>query len=719
MNDLRRGIGILSLILVFLPGLVLAQSDVEYQAYNTFCLNNFGAENEALIYEAQGSTLEYVPAADWVHESENSAAVGFQTNLPAITRVEYGTTTSYGSLTEPTDRYYFNHLHYVRDLAPNTTYHYRLVATDERGNVERTSDRTFQTGDIAGAIHIPGDIAGPPYILNQSGATYVLTEDVVAQQRAFTLRATNIILDLNGHTVTYDEGTPALSGASWSAYLQSEESTFGIIGQYGVSGKILNGTVRQGQTNSQGTIGFGFNPLLVEPNGDRNFEVAGMTLEYGGHSVGGMILRGGDNYAHHNVVLDRGTGIDNRHQGLPAICSNRDGGDIRYNLVKRTRHQGIVIPGSCYANEVYVDSWATNSYGIMPLPNTVIEGNFVMGTGYHNVGIGWGVNEDSDFLTIRDNLVFLQGDVPTSRSDEYDSHASVNGMRLTQYGGETYNYRGYLYEDNYIIVKGQNGTQTMRGVQFFSDPHIEGLVFQNNVIKTELKDSATTNPAPCVVTQGLHSQTGNMLPVFYRNNRFISNSMMIRFGDSYGHGDNHYFRSCTLERFGSRSDYVTFEAGYWYTNSSGHHLTDTTVLGGADLEDLKVSGNPGGQRDYSVGYSVYITARDVDGGVIPDLAIEIEDDHGIAHRVVTDDEGLACLDILQFTMNAPPNTSTATKILRADHMVKTEGFQDITVGGDFYSNRDNYDSPVDLVFSPLDLDSMPGPPTGGTIEERP
>ncbi len=718
MNNLRQGIGILTLILVLFPGALLAQSDAEYQAYNTFCLDNFGAENEALIYEVQGSSLSFVAAADWVHESENSAAVGFQTNLPAMTRVEYGTSTAYGNLTEATERYFFNHLHYVKGLAANTTYHYRLVATDERGNVTRSGDRTFQTGDIAGAIHIPGDIAGPPYNLNQAGATYVLTQDVVAQQRAFTITREGITLDLNGHTVTYDEGAPAISGVTWDAYLSSDVSSFGIIGRWSVSGTIVNGTIRQGQANSQGNIGLGFNPILLEPTGGNFFEIAGMTLEYGGHSVGGVQLRGGDNSVHHNVVLDRGTGIDNRHQGIPAIISTRAGGRIRNNLVKRTRHQGIVMPTVCSDNEVYVDSWATNSYGIKPLPNTTVEGNFVMGTGYHNVGIGWGVNEDSDYLIIRDNLVFLQGDAPTSRSDEYDSHASVNGMRLTQYGGATYNYRGYVYEDNLIVVKGQNGTGTMRGVQFFSDPYIEGLVFRNNIIKTELKDSQTTEPAPCVVTQGLASQTGNMLPVFYRNNRFISNSMLIRFGDSYGSGDNHYFQGCTLERFGTRSDFQTLEMGYWNIQCSGHHLTDTTLLGGADLEDIKVSGLPGGQRDYSVGYSVYITARDTDGATMPGLALQVEDSQGVAHSVVTDDQGQARLDILEWTMSAPPNTSSATKIDRTGPVVTAEGYQDVVVGADFQGNSDNYGSPVDVVFAPLDFDSMPGPPTGGSIEAR-
>ena len=719
MNILRQGIGILILVLVSFPGALLAQSDAEYQAFNTFCLNNFGAESEDLVYEAQGTALNFVASGDWVHESETSGAIGFQTSLPAITQVEYGTSTGYGSTTATTERYFFLHLHYLKDLAPNTTYHYRLVATDERGNVIRSSDRTFQTGNIPGAIHIPGDIAGPPYNLNQSGATYVLTADIVAQQRAITIAATNVTLDLNGHTVTYDEGAPAVSGATWSEYVNNPNSSFGIIGRWGVSGLIVNGTIKQGQANSQGAISIGFNPILVEPNGSNKFEIAGITAEYGGHSVGGIWCRSGDNDVHHNVVLDRGTGIDNRHQGCPAIISLVGETSVTHNLVKRTRHQGIVTPSEVASNEVYVDSWATNSYGIKPIPNTIVENNFLFGTGYHNVGIGWGVNEDSDFLIIRNNLVFLQGDAPTSRSDEYSSHASVNGLRLTQYGDSYYNYRGYRYEDNVVIVKGQNGTGVMRGVQIFSDPYVEGLVFRNNIIKTEVKDSATTEHAACVVAQGNASRSGTHLPVLYQNNRFISNSMMIMFGDSYGNGDNHHFQGCSFEKFGNRSDFLTIQIGYWNQNSLGHHITDSELSGGVDLEDYRITGSPGGQRDFSVGYSVYFTARATDGSLLTGLEVEVEDNRGVSHTVVTDENGQGRLDILEFTINAPPNTSTAQKIMRSGHLVKADGYQDIPVGVDFEANRDNYDDPVDLVFGALDFDSMPGPPTGGAIEDRP
>ena len=50
---------------------------------------------------------------------------------------------------------------------------------------------------------------GPaPYVLNQAGTTYVLRTDVSSPTTAFVVAAPGVVLDLNGHTVSYQNGTP-------------------------------------------------------------------------------------------------------------------------------------------------------------------------------------------------------------------------------------------------------------------------------------------------------------------------------------------------------------------------------------------------------------------------------------------------------------------------------------------------------------------------------
>jgi len=54
-------------------------------------------------------------------------------------------------------------------------------------------------------IRIPDDVPGPPYVLDQAGKTYILTQDISAPGTAITITASGITLDLNGHTITYDD----------------------------------------------------------------------------------------------------------------------------------------------------------------------------------------------------------------------------------------------------------------------------------------------------------------------------------------------------------------------------------------------------------------------------------------------------------------------------------------------------------------------------------
>ena len=58
------------------------------------------------------------------------AAIAWETNLPAKTYIEYGPTTSYGQKTNQPERFFYTHLHYLKDLDNNKTEVYSSVAED-------------------------------------------------------------------------------------------------------------------------------------------------------------------------------------------------------------------------------------------------------------------------------------------------------------------------------------------------------------------------------------------------------------------------------------------------------------------------------------------------------------------------------------------------------------------------------------------------------------
>jgi len=77
----------------------------------------------------------------------NSATISWQTNEPATSQVEYGTSPSYGNQTEKDTTLKIAHSVSLSDLAPNTLYHYKVVSEDEAGNSRSVVGHTFTTAD--------------------------------------------------------------------------------------------------------------------------------------------------------------------------------------------------------------------------------------------------------------------------------------------------------------------------------------------------------------------------------------------------------------------------------------------------------------------------------------------------------------------------------------------------------------------------------------------
>ncbi|MFQ5808114.1 MAG: fibronectin type III domain-containing protein, partial [Armatimonadota bacterium] len=93
-----------------------------YDTWNRFCQAHFGAEKEPLVRDLCGQTLEMVEGGTWVHVSQTSACIAWETNLPALTHVEYGPAGGPDARTAEPERHFYVHVHYLTDLQPNTRY---------------------------------------------------------------------------------------------------------------------------------------------------------------------------------------------------------------------------------------------------------------------------------------------------------------------------------------------------------------------------------------------------------------------------------------------------------------------------------------------------------------------------------------------------------------------------------------------------------------------
>jgi phosphodiesterase/alkaline phosphatase D-like protein len=77
--------------------------------------------------------------------TERMAVIAWITNEPSDSQVEYGPTTNYG-LTTPLDEDLMSyHCVGLYELAPDTTYHFRVKSKDTSGNEVVSQDKTFAT----------------------------------------------------------------------------------------------------------------------------------------------------------------------------------------------------------------------------------------------------------------------------------------------------------------------------------------------------------------------------------------------------------------------------------------------------------------------------------------------------------------------------------------------------------------------------------------------
>ncbi len=93
--------------------------------------------------------------------TNTSAQIGWSTNNPADSQIEYGTTTAYGSSSTLDPAMVTGHSQTLSGLTNNTTYHYRVLSRDAGGTLVASGDFTFTTTN-----------APPAFSVSLSGAGY-------------------------------------------------------------------------------------------------------------------------------------------------------------------------------------------------------------------------------------------------------------------------------------------------------------------------------------------------------------------------------------------------------------------------------------------------------------------------------------------------------------------------------------------------------------------
>ena len=122
----------------------------------------FGALLGALVIGGCGSgdnrilTLEDIPngfeGPTITSMSSSTVTISFDSGVPTVCNSPYGETTEYGQVaTIPMlSGATFEHVLTFSRLEPDTIYHYKLIATDNAGNIYQSGDITFKTETAEG-----------------------------------------------------------------------------------------------------------------------------------------------------------------------------------------------------------------------------------------------------------------------------------------------------------------------------------------------------------------------------------------------------------------------------------------------------------------------------------------------------------------------------------------------------------------------------------------
>lgn len=585
--------------------------EVVYDIFNSFAKTHFGALITPQIYKKFGDDLTIIEESKWQHISKYSAVIAWETNLPAKSTVKYHKQGDEETTTEVSERYFYNHVHYLKNLEPDTIYIYQMYVTDEKG-VSVLSVGTLTTGLSGEVIEVPGDLGQAPYVLDKSNVTYLLTEDITVDSGAINLKGGPVTLDLGGNTITF-------ANALHNEYNIYDMNKNGIgIFRHNYNypeGKvtITNGFLTQSDKQNIPKGTGGFNPIYIA--NQENFEIAGVSIDYQTPQTYGMYFRyaKGEVNIHHNVFKDRGSSITNRHGsggGRSVYFQYPEAGvnniAIHHNLVKRTRQNGLSEAQNIYNNEIYVDSWSTNSFAIQPHSEEGVDAgnitnNKVFLTGYHAIGISWA----HENLLVDNNFIHMEG-INTAKNRWYESFGdqnSLNGLRITNYGAGGQVRNNLQYSNNLLIGNARHGSM-MRGTELFGDYSITNTLVGNSILEINAEDEETTQVS-AVVTQGTASEESN--PTYYKDTILSSNITNVRFGDSYGKGYNHHFYNVTFEKEGYNPNYHTFifDGGY---SRDGHVIRDPIFINGAQYDDVYWE-RTGDLSAYSIEWTLTIDAE--------------------------------------------------------------------------------------------------------------
>ncbi len=487
----------------------------------------------------------------WSYSSATSAIIYWQTdalNKFMKSYVEYGDTSSYGERTEITSADRVIQFHRITGLSTNKIYHYRMVFVTNGGNIF-SEDRTFETSIPSNAILIETSGA---QTLSTDGATYLLTRDITAPGTAIEITGRGIVLDLDGHTVTF--GTASTS------------QVFGIYVRGGGTIIVKNGHVVQG-----GSAG-DYSSAVESRHRADPLEVYGISTEIS--RPNGYPFRvfgsGRDISIHHNSFYSTVREIESRHYPGNDLVRIDSSVNVKVydNILTEGTHRGMRLSSGSntevYYNDIRHHARYVNGYALAVSSEANIHHNSI-------TSMGRGVHLTADNIEFHHNHIDIKGhmtlsDLPANTLPLHERMIELHGVKLE--GSSIRNAKIY---NNYvrIIQYLPDGVweyvpATPLNIASY-DANAMNEVYDNTFIAlTEYSqtrhggygDSGEWASAIYLVAMDKGAANSGMYSVYVHNNKFISNDLFVGTGYTFN-------MTVRIE-----NNIFTLATGYSQTNSS-------------------------------------------------------------------------------------------------------------------------------------------------------
>ncbi len=508
---------------------------------------------------------------------------------------------------------------------------------------------------IAIAAAGTGTVVSACGTLGNSGTTYLLTANVSSAGSCFSIQASDVTLNLNGYTVTYNTAsqsaaTYAISGvACWDTSNPAGNPCGGTFDNFTVyGGNIVEGSGTAASYAHPIRIGQGLNsgPTIHDVNITWSSDSAvGIYLDYAGLAVPGAAVIYNNTLKNNVTSIQDRADIDGLSIEITQATLTSTPAQIYNNTIRggpqggiQSESTGAQIYGNTIDQGTVGSNQYTNDFAIYPwATNQNVHGNTILPSQGRGVSIDSSAMPETNTVVQSNNITVIE----KSDNSEYGG-CELGGTYGVQYDDEA---SGASDVSNTVVANAQQcngGGLRLTAVG-------AGNTSSNNSYTGKLLSGFTAG----VVATGLSMDSGGQPAFTATRDTFIGDTSSI-YVDWDGAGPFTCI-SCTLGSGPEPSNYTTF---YFWNGSlpvtpGGLHFRDTTFTGSASKTstNMTVPGSNGQTAEYWIDWTYTLTVEDGTGAAVSGASVSITDALGNSiYSGTTNSSGQISAVVTEFRM---------------------------------------------------------------------